>query len=255
MVLSSKRFSEVKENIAKNCVKTKQVFPEETQHIENGLALLWEVTQSANDAEKEFSKKPNLLANRNLFGRNRQLLLNAYSCMLGSDYGTHFVILRTVLENNNLMRLFDLQPIYAFEWLPKEEQKQSSSEFQATFCCLTEKRNFNPFWVLKTILSEERKKKAKSDTQRIYGQLCDYTHPNFVGWQEIMGMKDSKELLLDLPTFSSYNSEHAVVIMLFLTQLSLKTFVESFIGYWSDHALQIYEWQEKFNKLIVKYIS
>jgi hypothetical protein len=254
MSLFNAGLSKVEERVRENLQITKQIFPEEIQHIEYGLALLWDLTQPTNDAEKDFPRKPNLLTNRNLFGRNRQLLLNAYFCMLSSNYGTQFVILRTVLENNNLMRLFNLQPIYAFEWLPEEKQKQVSPEFQAMFCCSTKERRFNPFWVLENILGEKRQKKAKEDTARIYGQLCDYTHSNFKGWHEIMGKKDNEELLLELPTFSDENAENAITMMLFLIQLSFKTFVETFRGYWLSHTFEIYEWQMKFNRIVQKYV-
>jgi hypothetical protein len=255
MNLFGSELNNVERRMLKNSTNTKAVFPEETQLIEVGLALLWNLTQVTNNAKKDFATKPNLFANTNLFGRNRQLLLNAYFCMLCSNYGTQFVISRTVLENNNLMRLFNMNPRYAFEWLPQNKQKEFSPETQLKYSGSDEKKTFDPFWVLKEVLGEEKQKTAKKDTARIYGQLCDYTHPNFSGWQEIMGIQGANEILLDLPTWSSENTENAVIMTLFLIQLSFKTFVETFKGYWLSYAAQIYEWQKEFDKLIVKYIK
>jgi len=254
MSIFSSELSKVEERIVQNSFKTKQIFPEETRLIEFGLRLLWQLTEVTNDAKKGFPTKPNLLANVNLFGRNRQLLLNAYFCMLSSNYGTQFVISRTVLENNNLMRLFNLNPSYAYEWLTVDKQKQFSEDIQSKYSTLTEKKQFEPFWVLKKVLSQEKQKKARKDTARIYGQLCEYTHPNFLGWREIMGKQGENEVLLDLPTLTSENAENAVVMTLFLIQGTFKTFVETFRGYWDHYADQIYEWQVRFNKLIAKYV-
>jgi hypothetical protein len=113
--------------------------------------------------------------------------------MLCSNYGTQFVISRTVLENNNLMRLFNMNPRYAFEWLPQNKQKQFSPKIQLEYSGSAEKKTHDPFWVLKEVLGEEKQKTAKKDTARIYGQLCDYTTLIFrVGrksWGEKQKMK------------------------------------------------------------------
>ena len=107
MILFSSKLFEVESRLFDNIKKTKSIFPEETQKIEFGLALMRDLTQITQNAVDDYRTKPNLYANHNLFARNRQLLLNAYFCLLSSSYGTEFVILRTVLENNNLMRLFN----------------------------------------------------------------------------------------------------------------------------------------------------
>jgi hypothetical protein len=70
-----------------------------------------------------------------------------------------------------------------------------------------------------------------------------------------MGRKTENEVLLDLPAWSDENTENAVIMTLFLIQLSFKTFVETFKGYWFSYAAQIYGWQKKFGALIAKYIK
>jgi hypothetical protein len=56
-----------------------------------------------------------------------------------------------------------------------------------------------------------------------------------------------------MPRFLLNNTEKAVGITLYLTQLSLKTFVETFKDYVGGFADQLKEWQDSYNKLIVKY--
>ncbi len=113
-MLFSATLAEVENRLLENMEKTKSVFPEETRSIEAGLGLMFKITTISKDAVKEYPEKPNFPANHNLFARSRQLLLQAYICCLSSSYGTEFVILRTVLENNNLMRLFNEKPELAF---------------------------------------------------------------------------------------------------------------------------------------------
>ena len=133
MSLFGSDITEVENRLFENMKKTKAVFPEEIRRIEWGLALMRDLTQITKDAIKDYQTKPNLFTNHNLYSRNRQLLLNAYFCLLSSSYGTEFVILRTVLENNNLMRLFNKSPQYAFEWLSEDVQKRFPKETQIKY--------------------------------------------------------------------------------------------------------------------------
>jgi hypothetical protein len=66
--------------------KTKAVFPEETVQLEIGLELMRNLTKVSHEAVNEYPLKPNLYTNHNLFSRNRQLLLNAYTSLLFSSY-------------------------------------------------------------------------------------------------------------------------------------------------------------------------
>jgi len=256
MVLFGSKLSEVESRLLDNVKKTKSVFPEETQEIEFGLALMRDLTQITQDAVKEYRIKPNLYANHNLFARNRQLLLNAYFCLLSSSYGTQFVILRTVLENNNLMRLFNKNPQFAFEWLPKEKQKRFSKETQLKYGKSGEtNRNFEPWWVRDQVFNETEKEKVRSDIKKFYHQLCNYTHPNFLGWQELVGQRGESEIILNMPLFIWKNTDRAIGITLYLMQLSFKTFVETFKDYVGGFVDQLKEWQDSYNRLIVRYVD
>jgi hypothetical protein len=244
----------VERSMLKNSTNTKRIFPEETQLIEFGLALMWDLTQVTRNAKKDFSTKPNFYANTNLFGRNRELMLYAYFCMLSSNYGTQFVILRTVLENNNLMRLFNKNPKYAYEWLPKEYQERFSSEIKQEFQGSAEKRKFSPSYVRRKIFLETQQAPVKENIEEIYDFLCNYTHPNFLGWQEIMGLQGTDEVLLELPTLTA-NIDDAMKMILLLIQYSFNTLVKTFKGYWLGYAFLINEWQKKFLKLANKYVK
>ncbi len=239
--------------IRKNSSVTKEVFPEECNLIEVGLALMWDFTAITREATD--MAKPNVYANRNLFGRNRQLLFNAYFCFLSSCYGTEYVLLRTVLENNNLMRLFNSNPQYAFQWLPAEIQSSFPSQTQEKYKGCNEKK-FQPFAVLKQVQNEEKQKRVRDAIGKIYGQLCDYTHPNSSGWQEIMAVQRDEEFLLDLPTISGENADEAMKMLLWLFQFTLRTFVDT---YGIDCLLQYSNrwnwWKVTFDRLITKYVS
>ena len=244
----------VESRLFENLKETKVVFPEETQRIEWGLALMRDLTQITKEASKDYPKKPNLFANHNLFARNRQLLLNAYVCLLFSSYGTQFVILRTVLENNNLMRLFNKNPQYAYEWLPKNLQKRFTEETQLKYGKSGKHdQTYFPSPVRNYVFGDIGKAKVKSDIKKFYDQLCNYTHPNFLGWQELVSKKGDTEFVLNMPWFSSVNSEIATGVTLFLMQGSFKAFVETFRGYLVGFAYQLQEWQDNFNKLMLKY--
>jgi hypothetical protein len=92
----------------------------------------------------------------------------------------------------------------------------------------------------------------QQDIYKIYGQLCDYTHPNFMGWQEIMGVQGANEVLLELPTFVGVNTDNSLKVMLYLMQYTFKTFVETFKPYLKDHAAKLSTWQESYSRIIPK---
>lgn len=256
MILFGSKLSEVESRLFDNIKKTKSIFPEETQKIEFGLALMRDLAQVTQSAVNDYKTRPNLFVNHDLFARNRQLLLNAYFCLLCSSYGTQFVILRTVLENNNLMRLFNKNSQYAFEWLPKEKQRRFSKETQLKYGkSHMANRTFKADFVRKHVFNEIGKKKVRSEISKFHNQLSNYIHPNFLGWQELVGQRGEIEIILNMPRFLLNNAEKAVGITLYLTQLSFKTFVETFKDYVGGFADQLKEWQDNYNQLIVKYID
>ena len=125
--------TEIDERMASNMNTTKSVFPDEIKLIEKGLILMRDLGSISEAASKVYRSHPNMYANYNLFARNRQLLLSAYTSCLFSAYGTAFVLMRTILENNNLIRLFNKEPTSAYEWLPENQQKRFTPEIQEKY--------------------------------------------------------------------------------------------------------------------------
>ena len=94
MNIFGQELSTIESHLFGNIKYVKSVFPEETKLIEFGLTLMWRFTNITNEAANIQKDKPNIIANQNLFGRNRQLLLNAYFCLLCSNFGSFFVLLQ-----------------------------------------------------------------------------------------------------------------------------------------------------------------
>ena len=115
--------------------------------------------------------------------------------MLCSNYGTQFVIQRVILENNNLMRLFNKNPKYAFEWLPREQQVTFSAKTQQEFKGCVEKKEFWPSKVRKEFFQEAEKAGLSKLIGNIYDYLSNYAHPNSSGWVEVMGLQGIDEVL------------------------------------------------------------
>jgi len=236
MPLFGTKLSDIESRLFENAKKNRAVFPEEIKQIETGLRLLRGLTKITKEASKDYPNKPNYSANHELFARNRELLLNAYVSLLFSSYGTHFVILRTVLENNNLMRLFNKNPQFAFWWFPRRMQKRFTKEVQIKFC-----------------KQGKEKETIRDEIKEFYSQLCDYTHPNYAGWKELVVQKEGVEMILNVPNFSLKESENATGIYLFLMQGTLKGFVETFRDYLQEFASQLNTWQEKNKPLLQRH--
>jgi len=251
MHLLGTKLSDVESRLVKNAEKNRAVFPEEILQIESGLILLRDLTKITKEASKEYPNKPNYYANHELFARNRQLLLSAYVNLLFSAYGTNFVILRTVLENNNLMRLFNKNPKFAFWWFPRSIQKRFSKEVQSKFSKqVKERQTYKPGFVRKKIFDTVEKETLRDEIREFYSQLCDYTHPNYTGWKELTVQKEGVEMILNVPHFSLKESETAMGVYLFIMQGTLKGFVETFRDYLKEFASQLNTWQDRTRGLL-----
>ncbi len=215
------------------------------------------LTKVAHKAVSEYPIKPNLYTNHNLFSRNRQLLLNAYTSLLFSSYGTEFVILRTVLENNNLMRMFNKNPQFAYEWLPQILQNRFPNKTKAKFGVTGKfERKFKPEFVRDKVFGGEGKEKVKDDIEIFYSELCNYTHPNFNGWKELVFREEnSPEMIQNMPRFQDDTAEMSIGVALFSMQTTFKAIVETFRGYWhwENFAFQLADWQNR-NLLLLQSI-
>lgn len=255
-MLFGNSLTDVDKRLMDNLKMTKSVFPDEVKLIESGMKILKEVTAITEDASKDYPKTPNIFVNHNLFARNRQLLLNAYiSCLTGS-YGTAFVILRTVLENNNLMRLFNKNPQSAYEWLPKEQQQRFDPSIQKKFG-ISGKSNetFDAYPVAKLVFGNRPNPAIKKELDKFYGQLCNYTHPNFAGWKELVTSKGNTEFIQNIPAFVTVSAENVIGVLLFSMLLTFKAFVETFKGYLIEYAGMLMQWNNDCVKIMMRYTN
>jgi hypothetical protein len=255
MPIFGQGLSPIENRLSRNIKTTKTVFPEETKAIEEGLALMYSLTEDVNEAVRK-DPRPQMYANRNLFARNRELLLNGYFCMLCSNYGTQFVILRTILENNDLMRLFNLNPQYAYEWLSAEKQERFPTGMRSKYReSGKHNREFKDSFVRGQLFQQTEKEVVRENLRKIYGDFCDYTHPNFQGWHELMGLRKEEEIILEMPAFTPDNAFILVRLTLYLMQLSFKTLVETFKRYILDFLYQLEKWQRTNKDLMMKYLE
>jgi hypothetical protein len=258
MILFGYKLKVIELRLFDNLKKTKGVFPEETGHIEAGLELMRKLTTITKEASKEYPYKPNLYANHNLFARNRQLSLNAYTSLLFSSYGTEFVIIRTILENNNLMRLFNKNPQFAFELLPENLQKRFTEETRNKYGETgASEKYFDPKFVRAKVFGEQKKAKVRDDIDAYYSDLCNYTHPKFQGWKELIFIDDDEqEKIQNMPMFRDDTAELGVGVALFTMQATFKAIAETFRGYWNQDnlAFQLTEWQTKNLIILPKFI-
>lgn len=253
MILFSSKLSEVENRLLNNAKKTKAAFPEETKLLESGLALMRDMAHATQDTVRDYEKTPNLLTNHNLFARNRELLLHAYFCMLCSSYGTLIAILRVVLENDFLMRLFNKKPQFAFEWLSKGIQERFSSGIKSKYgkSGISDKKG--KVDLSRAVFRDVVEKKARIDVNNFYKELSNYSHPNFAGWTHLIDANEGYGIIQSIPQFSSDCADKAIGMMLYFMQLSFKAFFETFKDSLLSFVPQLDEWQRNFTKLMAKY--
>lgn len=255
MILFGSKLSEIENRLLSNVKKTKATFPNETQLLEVGLALMRDMAYETQDIVRDYEKNPSFLTNQNLFARNRELLLNAYFCMLSSSYGTEVVILRVALENAFIMRLFKKEPQFAFEWLSEEIQQQFSLGIKSKYGKSHISLRKIKADLLKGIFRDVAKEKAKKDVKKFYDTLSNYSHPNFVGWRHLISANDGYGIIQDTPQFSPEYADKAIGMLLYFMQLSFKAFVETFRDFLQSFAPQLNEWQKNFEKIMARYVE
>jgi hypothetical protein len=255
MVLFTKNLSEIEARLMENIKKSRFVFSDEITVIEKGLLLMKELTKVSAIAISDYERNPHLFSNHNLFARNRELLLNCYICILTSSYGTHNVIARTVLENNQLMRLFRKNDQKAFEWLSKETQSRFSGKIQEEYgksnlACQT----FRPSDVRKLAFLDQ----IRGDIKVLYDQLCNYTHPNYEGWKHLVYRTGDKEYVLRTPHFVDKITDGTIGLTVYLIKSSIKEFVETFRFYLKQYpnlAERLDKWQKDSNQILFRHVN
>lgn len=246
--------TEIDARLIENMKTTKSVFPDEIKLIERGLILMRDLGGVSKEASKVYKINPNMFANFNLYSRNRQLLLSAYTSCLFSAYGTAFVLMRTILENNNLIRLFNKEPTSAYEWLPEGQQKRFAPEIQEKYGKAgKQNRTFDAFPVTNLVFGDIKNRQIEREMNKFYGQLCNYTHPNFTGWKELVSVKGDIEVIQNMPAFKPVTAENVIGCLLFSMILTFAGFVETFKGYLSGYADRLLNWNDEALKIMVRY--
>lgn len=255
MVLFTKHLSEIESRLLQNIKKTSFVFSDEMTVIEDGLLLMTELTEVSAIAISDYRRNPHLFTNHNLFARNRELLLNCYISILTSSYGTHNVLARTVLENNQLMRLFRKNDFKAFEWLSKEAQSRFPTEIQEEYGkSKLVSQTFKPSVVRKVAFYGQ----VRSDIQRLYKELSDYTHPNYEGWKHLVYRIGGKEYVLRTPRFVDKITDGLIGLTVYLIKLSIKEFVETFRHYLKEYPNlleKLEKWQKESNQILFRHMD
>ena len=255
MVLFTKRLSEIESRLLENTKKTSFVFSDEMRVIEEGLLLMTELTKVSAIAISDYKRKPHLFTNHNLFARNRELLLNCYICILTSSYGTHNVIARTVLENNQLMRLFRKNDYKAFEWLSKEAQSRFPRETQEEY---GKSKLTSQIFKARVVRKIAFYGQVRSEIQKLYKKLSDYTHPNYEGWKHLVYGIGDKDYVLRTPRFVDKITDGIIGLTVYLIKLSIKEFVETFRPYLKEYpnlAVMSDKWQKDSNQILSRHTN
>jgi hypothetical protein len=122
-----------------------------------------------------------------------------------------------------------------------------------TFASCVPAMEFGNSWVRRKLFEEIKKETVAKDIKKIYGELCEYTHPNFRGWHELMGLLGTEEQMLRMPAFSEGNASEIIRLSLWLFQMSFKTLVETFGKSVSDFSVHLGEWEKAYKKLMERY--
>ncbi len=151
------------------------------------------------------------------------------------------------------MRLFNKTPEYSFDWLPEAIQKRFSLEAQTKYGKSGKHdETYEPFPVIGWVFDDKKRKKVKSDLHRLYGQLCNYSHPNFKGWQELIKQQRETEMIERLPAFSPIDGETSVGLLLVLMQLTFTSYFETFKINLIAFASDLDSWQQQNKKVLAK---
>lgn len=187
--------------------RTEDIFPEETRLIRASTNLMRRMTRVSKDAVKEFSKKRNLQAIINLFARNRELVHFSMVCLMNGGYAITKILSRAALENTLCIRLFNKKPELAKEWFTNPEE-------------------FRKEWTPQKIRDELFKEGSSlwNSYNKFYWKLCDYSHPSFKGWSELVYDKS----ILWHPVFNEDYASECIGLSFFIIVQSLQQFTEAF---------------------------
>lgn len=186
---------------------TEKVFPDETRLILASTNLMRRITSVSKDASDEISTKANLSAIINLFARNRELVHFSVICYMNGGYAPMKILSRAALENALCMRLFNKKPELARKWFTSPDE-------------------FREKWTPQKIRDDLFPKNSHpwKAYNMFYWKLCDYSHPSFKGWDEVI----RKGRIVWAPIFNEDYASECIGLTFFIIVQSLQQFAEAF---------------------------
>ena len=187
--------------------------------MEDVLDVLSDLTRIMEPVMKDSPQNPKYWANFDLFARSRVLLRSSYLCLITGNYGSALCLLRSVLENNELMLFFHLEPQEVHEWSTqpnwwKEKENKVGKLRDRIF----------------SILAEESDK-VRRVFDDLYGEMSEYTHPRFRGWKELK-VKEGKIIkILRHPKYDQNTIESLLRKMIFITYQTFRAFEVTYNEY------------------------
>lgn len=187
--------------------RTEKIFPDEIKLILASTNLMRRMTRISKDAIDEISTKPNLSAIMNLFARNRELVHFSVVCLMNGGYTSTKILSRVALENTLCMRLFNKKPILAKKWFSDPDK-------------------FAKEWTPQRIRDELFVKDSSlwHSYNVFYWKLCNYAHPSFKGWSEIVHERG----IPWCPFFNVNYADGCIGLVFFIIVQSLQQFAEVF---------------------------
>ena len=219
MELFSRRLQRLEKNMKEVLKRTRFAFSDTIYGIEEVLDVLSDLTRIMEQVMKDSPQNPKYWANFDLFARSRVLLRSSYLCLITGNYGSVLCLLRSVLENNELMLFFHLEPQEVHEWSTqpnwwKEKENKVGQLRNRIFSILAKENN-----------------KLKKVFDDLYGEMSEYTHPRFRGWKELK-IREGK--IVKIPRFPTYNQntiESLLRKMIFITYQALRAFEVTYTEY------------------------
>lgn len=191
--------------------KTEKVFPEETRLLMASLNFMRRITGIADQAVSEFDKQHDLRATMDLFCRNRDLVHFSIVCTVNGGYPETKILSRVALENFMLIRFFNLKPSLAKNWFSDPE---------------VFREKWPPKEIRKAVFAEIPKRIHNYSS--FYWLLCDYSHPSFKGWIELMKKKENGIYIRWHPEFNSDYASECIGLICWITLQSTTGYMRAF---------------------------
>jgi len=188
-------------------------FSDTTYGMEEVLDILSDLTKIMEQVMKDSPQNPDYWrANFDLFARSRVLLRSSYLCLITGNYGSALCLLRSVLENNELMLFFHLEPQEVSEWFTnpnwwREKENRVQQLRDRIFSILA-----------------KGDRKLKKVFDNLYGEISQYIHPRPRGWHELKIREGNIVRILRFPEYNQNVVESLLRKMIVITYQTVKVF-------------------------------